>query len=76
MKWLDLALNKYRAVRLAVLAMAIYLTWVVSEWSMWFATGNGRNGIEIAAILAAVQAPIVLFAGTVFRAYIESRKDE
>ena len=43
---------------------------------MWFATGNGRNGIEIAAILAAVQAPIVLFAGTVFRAYIESRKDE
>lgn len=76
MKWLDVALNKYRAVRLAVLAMAIYLTWVVSEWSMWFAVGNTRNGVEIAAILAAVQAPVTLFAGTVFRAYTESRKDE
>lgn len=75
MKWLDLILNKYRAVRIAVLTMAIYATWEVSRWSMWFAVGNDRNGMEIAAILAAIQAPITLFAGTVFRAYIESRKD-
>lgn len=76
MSWIDMLLNKYRAIRLSVLAMAIYLTWAVSEWSMWFAVGNTRNGVEIAAILAAVQAPVTLFAGTVFRAYIESRKDE
>lgn len=75
MKWLDLILNKYRAVRIAVLTTAIWMTWVASEWSMWFAVGNDRNGMEIAAILAAVQAPITLFAGIVFKAYIESRKE-
>lgn len=75
MKWLDLLLNKYRAVRIAVLATAIYATWVAAQWGMAFATGNERNGMEIAAILAAIQAPITLFAGSVFRAYIESRKD-
>lgn len=63
-------------VRIAVLATAILMTLEVSRWSMWFAVGNARPGLEIAAILAAVQAPVTLFAGTVFRAYIESRKDE
>lgn len=75
MKWLDLLLNKYRAVRIAVLATAILMIWEVSRWSMAFALGNEKNGMEIAAILAAIQAPITLFAGSVFRAYIESRKD-
>lgn len=63
-------------VRIAVLTTAILMTLEVSRWSMWFAVGNVRPGLEIAAILAAVQAPVTLFAGTVFRAYIESRKDE
>jgi len=63
-------------VRIAVLTTAILMTLEVSRWSMWFAVGNARPGLEIAAILAAVQAPVTLFAGTVFRAYIESRKDE
>lgn len=76
MNWLDLLLNKYRLVRIAVIAMAIWMTWEVSAWAMWFAVGNARPGLEIAAILAAVQAPVTLFAGTVFRAYIDSRKDE
>lgn len=75
MKWLDLILNKYRAVRLAVLATAIWMTSGAVQWAQWFATNNARDGLEIAAILAAVQAPVTLFAGTVFRAYLESRKD-
>jgi hypothetical protein len=40
---------------------------------MWFATGNSRNGMEIAAILAAIQAPVMLFAGTVFKVYADSK---
>lgn len=69
MKWID----EYQVVRRLVLATAIWMTWAVSEWSMWFATGNSRNGMEIAAMLTAIQAPVVLFAGTVFKAYVDSK---
>lgn len=63
-------------VRIAVLVTAILMTLEVSRWSMWFAIGNARPGLEIAAILAAVQAPVTLFAGTVFRAYLDSKKEQ
>ena len=66
-------ISKYIPVRLVVLTTAIWMTWLASEWSMWFATGNARNGLEIAAIIAAVTAPIATFGGFVFKAYIESR---
>lgn len=69
MAWID----KYAVVRRVVLGIAIWMTWAVSEWSMWFATGNARNGMEIAAILAAIQAPVMLFAGTVFKVYADSK---
>lgn len=62
-------------VRIAVLTTAIWMTLEVSRWSMWFAVGNARPGLEIAAILAAAQAPVTLFAGTVFRAYLDSKKE-
>ena len=68
MNWID----RYKITRRAVLVTAIWMVWAVSEWSMWFATGNDRNGMEIAAIIAAVQAPVMLFAGTVFKVYAES----
>lgn len=59
--------------RTLVLAFAIWMTWRISEWGMWFAVGNDRNGMEIAAIIAAVTAPITLFAGTVFKTYVEGK---
>ena len=59
--------------RTLVLAFAIWMTWRAYEFGVWFATGNSRNGIEIAAIIAAVTAPITLFAGTVFKTYVEGK---
>ena len=59
--------------RTLVLALAVWMTWRISEWGMWFAVGNDRNGMEIAAIIAAVTAPITLFAGTVFKTYVEGK---
>ena len=59
--------------RTLVLALAVWMTWRISEWGMWFAVGNERNGMEIAAIIAAVTAPITLFAGTVFKTYVEGK---
>lgn len=59
--------------RTLVLALAVWMTWRISEWGMQFAVGNERNGVEIAAIIAAVTAPITLFAGTVFKTYVEGK---
>lgn len=59
--------------RTLVLTAAIWMTWKASEWGMWFATGNARDGVEIAAIIAAVTAPITLFAGSVFKTYVEGK---
>ena len=65
--------SKYIPIRLIVVGIAIWMTWLASSWGMWFATGNSREGLEIAAIIAAVTAPISMFAGYVFKAYLESR---
>jgi hypothetical protein len=67
------AVSKFVPVRIIVVAVAIWMTWLASDWSMWFATGNARPGIEIAAIIAAVTSPIAVFGAYVFKAYIESR---
>lgn len=65
-------LSKYIPTRTVVLGTAIWMTWAVSDWAMWFATGNARDGMEIAAIIAAVTAPICAFGGYIFKAFVES----
>lgn len=60
-------------VRRAVLGVAIWMTWRVSVWAMGYAETSPRPGVDIAAIIAAVTAPVTLFAGAIFRAYTESR---
>lgn len=69
---MDKLLDRYRVTRRLTLGIAIWMTWVVSEWAMWFATGNSRNGVEIAAIIAAVTAPTTLFGGYIFKVYADS----
>lgn len=66
--------SKYVPTRTVVLGTAIWMTWAVSDWAMWFATGNARNGMEIAAIIAAVTAPICAFGGYIFKAFVESKQ--
>ena len=66
--------SKYVPTRAIVLSTAIWMTWAVSDWAMWFATGNARDGVEIAAIIAAVTAPICAFGGYVFKAYNDSKE--
>jgi hypothetical protein len=68
--WID----KRGIVRRVVLAAAILMTWQVSDWGMMFAASCKLPGLEIAAIIGAVTAPVTLFAGSVFRAYVESRR--
>ena len=75
MTCIDLMMNKYRLVRVATLTTAVWMTWVVSRWAMGFANVTTMSGVDAAAVITAVQAPVTLFAGIVFRAYIASRRD-
>lgn len=70
MNWID----RYSVVRRLVLAIAIWMTWAVSKWAMWFAVDNARDGVEIAAIIAAVTGPVTVFGGYVFKVYAESKR--
>ena len=58
-------------------SMAIlYGTVRITEWAMLFASAHAeRPGLELAAIIAAVTAPITYLQTAVFKAYI-SAKDE
>jgi hypothetical protein len=66
-------LNQHKILRRGTLLIALWLTWEVSKWSMWFAVENSRNGVEIAAILASVQAPITIFTGMIFKSFVDSK---
>ena len=60
-------------VRRIVLAVAIYMTWGVSAWAMAYVEGSARPGADLALIIGAVTAPVTVFGGYVFKAYIDSR---
>lgn len=59
--------------RSLVLFITLYLTWECYRWASEFAVGSDRTGIDIAAIIAAVTAPISLLQASVFKAYLESK---
>lgn len=67
-------------VRRLVLLTAVVMTWRVSVWGIGLGTAwmqmveHRPPGMELAAIVAAVTAPLTLFTGAVFRAYVEGRK--
>ena len=70
MNWMD----AHKVTRRVFVLIGILLTIRVSEWAQWFAVGNERNGMEIAAIIAAVTSPVMAFTAVVFRAYIDGDK--
>ena len=70
MNWTD----KYKVTRRLMVALSMWMTWLVSEWAMWFCVGNTRNGMEIAAIVAAVTSPVMAMTAVVFRAYVDGDK--
>ena len=70
---MDTWLKRYRVRSTLILGIAMWMLIDAARWGMWFAVGNPRNGMEIAAILAAIQAPAALFAGWAFKIYQENK---
>lgn len=67
-------ISRHKLIRRGTVVVALVMTWRVTVWSMWFAADNARNGMEIAAILAAIQAPITLFTSMVFKSFVDSKE--
>ena len=73
-------INNNAIIRRLVLFAAIVMTWRVSVWGVllgaeWLHMSPGVRpaGIDLAAVIGAVTAPLTLFTGAVFKSYIEGR---
>ena len=66
-------LNKYRVRSSLVLAFSLYLLWDIQVWGKSFASTSSLPGMEIAAILAAAQAPAFLLVGWAFKIFQETK---
>ena len=66
-------LNRHRVRSTLVLTVAMWMLIDAAKWSMWFASGNPRDGLEIAAIITAVSGPATLLAGWAFKVFQENK---
>jgi hypothetical protein len=68
-------LDPYGVNRRVILFITVYMTWKSFEWAAHFAGTSTKSGLEEAAIIAAVTAPISALQGFVFKVYTESRPE-
>lgn len=65
-------------VRRLVLAFTLWMTYHVIE-SAWefavLAVGNHYDGVAVAAIIAAITAPVAALQGFAFQQYVNGRKE-
>ena len=67
--------RKLAVRRTAVLFTTLWMTFRAFDWAAQYAiSGMETNGLEAAAIIAAVTAPITYLQKEVFKAYISSRE--
>lgn len=69
--WFDR--RNFASVRALTLYCALYMTWEAYLWAAGFAYATDKPGVEVAAIIAAVTAPVSALMGYVFKWYVESK---
>lgn len=68
------AVNNHSIVRRIVIFVTLYMTWIAFYWAAEFAETSDKPGLEIAAIIAAVIAPVTALQGFVFKVYTQGRR--
>lgn len=68
--WVD----RRRIVHRLMLFITLWMTWEAFHWATMYASTVEISGMDAAAIIAAVTAPISALQGYVFKVYSESRK--
>lgn len=70
---LDQWMKRYRVRSTILLATGIWMMIDAYKWGTNFASSSTRSGVEIAAIIAAVQGIATFYAGWAFKIYSESK---
>lgn len=61
--------------RSTVLFVTLWMTWRAFEWAATYASATSlTSGLEAAAIIAAVTAPVTYLQTAVFKAYISAKE--
>lgn len=69
--WID----SRHIVRRIAFFVTLWMTWQSFAWAAVFAETTARTGMDVAAIITAVTAPIAALQGYIFSAYNQGRKD-
>ena len=65
--------NKLALRRSAVLFITLWMTWRAFAWAALFAQATDMPGLDAAAIIGAVTAPITYLQAAAFKSYIDSK---
>lgn len=63
-------------VRRVVLFSTLYMTWEAYQWAAMFSATTSRTGMDVAAIIGAVTAPISMLQAAAFKVYSDSRGEK
>ncbi len=65
--------DKAAIIRRLVLGLSCWMTWDAYRWAAQFATYTDKAGVETAAMIAAVTAPVSWITVAVFKTYTEGK---
>lgn len=66
--------HSFISVRAFTLYITLLMTWEAFQWAGQYAFTAKLDGIGIAAVIAAVTAPISALQGFIFKFYVENRQ--
>jgi hypothetical protein len=70
-------IDSSKVFRRFTLVITIWMTWQASQWGIEMATawiGTTKSGIEMAAVIGAVLAPLSFLQASVFKAFLVDGK--
>lgn len=76
LQYIYTVINEQGIVRRCVLGVTVYMTYTATTWAENFANVTARSGLDAAAIIAAVTAPLMALQGFAFKQYLDSRNKE
>ena len=71
---LEEVLDRHHVRATIILVVASWMLYEAQKWGFMFAASSDKNGVEIAAILAAVQVPATFYAGWAFKIWAENKE--
>ena len=72
MDWISEQFKNQRLFRRGLIVFCCVLVWAVTHWSFQYAHASGLPGLEVAAVITAIQAPVTVLLGYLVKLYTGS----